>query len=264
MLIEAVAEHLECSTSKISRLETGKGIPKARDVRDMLTLYGVNDPKVRDRFARWTREGQQQGWWHDFPGVINDERKEAYVALESDAATMRSYEATLVHGLLQVPDYARALGRVILPEPTDGDIETFVELRMHRQDLLSRPESPLRLHVIMEEPVLYRPVGGDGVMRGQLDHLLEVGTMPNVTIQILPLRVGVHPAVSASFALLAFADDMDHGVVLTEGVGGAVVLEHARDVANCTRAFEDIQSRALNPEKSAEFIASVLRGTDQI
>ena len=102
LIINAVSEHLECSTSKTSRLETGKGIPKARDVRDLLALYGVTDAKVRERLTRWVRDGQQQCWWHDFTGVL-DEKRETFVALEADAARMRGYEPALVHGLSRRP-----------------------------------------------------------------------------------------------------------------------------------------------------------------
>jgi transcriptional regulator with XRE-family HTH domain len=261
MRIEQVAEALECSASKISRLETGKGIPKARDVKDLLTLYGVTDAKIRDRLVRWAREGQQQGWWHDFSGVL-DAKDETFVALEADAVSMRSYETTLVHGLLQTADYAREVGAVIRTDPSPADVELFVELRMHRQEILLRAEPAFDLHVIMEEPCLRRPVGGPAVMRSQLRHLVEMADRPNVTLQILPLAVGVHPAITGSFVLLAFADDIDHGVVYAEGVGGAIFLEHAKDVMTYTRAFDEIRRRALNADASVKFIASILRDSN--
>lgn len=260
LVIEQVAEQLECSTSKISRLETGKGIPKARDVRDLLAIYGVTDTRVRDRLARWAREGQQQGWWHDFSEVL-EEKWETFVSLESDASDMRSYEPTVVHGLLQTPDYAREIAHLVLPDPSRSDLDKFIEVRRRRQQVLTRPEAPLELHLIMEEPVLYRPIGSPKVMREQLGHLLDVGRRPNVTIQVLPLSVGIHPALGSSFALLAFGD-IDHGLVFAEGVGGAVILENPRDVASHARAFDEIARRALDPHASAKFIASILQGTD--
>jgi transcriptional regulator with XRE-family HTH domain len=256
MRIEQVAEALECSTSKISRLETGKGIPKAHDVKDLLTLYGVTDTKVRDRLLRWARDGQQQGWWHDFSEVL-DAKDETFVALESDAASMRSYETTLVHGLLQTADYAREVGTAILTDPSPAGIDLFVELRMHRQEILLRAEPAFGLHVIMEESCLRRPVGGPAVMHYQIRHLLEMADRPNVTLQILPLAVGVHPAITGSFVLLAFADGIDHAVVYAEGVGGAIFLEHAKDVVTYTRAFDEIRRRALSADASVKFIASI-------
>lgn len=262
LLIEQVAEELECSTSKISRLETGKGIPKTRDIRDMLGLYGVRDGRVRDRLIRWVREGQQQGWWQDFSEVIPDSKHETFVALEADAVTMRSYENTLIHGLLQIPGYSREIAKVVLDEPTPADLELFVELRQHRQQTLIQPESALTLHVVLEEPALYRPVGGAAIMREQLVHLIEMAHHRSVTLQILPLAVGVHPALTGSFALLAFADESDHGVVYSEGVGGGVILEHAKDVRTYTQAFHEISRRALDTKTSVEFIASILKGTD--
>jgi len=261
LLIEAVAEHLECSTSKISRLETGKGIPKARDIRDLLALYGVTDAKVRERLTRWVRDGQQQGWWHDFSAVL-DEKRETFVALEADAARMQGYEPALVHGLFQTADYAREIAKMVLVDPTSADLDKFVELRLQRQVILSRPEGALQLHVIMEEPVLYRPVGGPEVMRGQLRRLLEVAAAPNVDLQVLPLNVGVHPALVGPFALLTFPDTADQGVVIGEGVGGLVILENERDVSSFSRTFDEIQRRALDQRESVAFIASILQGTD--
>lgn len=261
LLIEQVAERLECSTSKISRLETGKGIPKVRDVRDMLNMYGVSDVKVRDRLLRLSREGQQQGWWHDFSDVL-DATHEAFVAMEADAASMRGYENTVIHGLLQTPDYTRKIAEVVLTDPAPADIELFVELRQHRQEVLWRPDGPLELHVVMEEPALFRPVGGADVMREQLGRIIELARRPNITVQVLPLSVGVHPAVTGSFELLAFADESDHDVVYVERVGGAVILEHAKDVATYLRAFDELSRRALDPDASVERIASILKGSN--
>jgi transcriptional regulator with XRE-family HTH domain len=262
LLIEQVAEQLECSTSKISRLETGKGIPKARDVRDLLTIYGITDAKARDRLIRLAREGQRQGWWHDFSGVLEDAKEETFVALEADAASMRSYEASLVHGLLQTPEYTREIAKVFFAGDPEAELDLFVELRRHRQEVLTREEAPLDLHVIMEEPALYRPVGTPELMRRQLAHLIEMAGRPNVVLQILPLTVGIHPAIVGSFVLLAFADDIDHGVVYAEGVGGAVILEQEKDVKTYTYAFDEIRRRAFDPDASVKFIASILQGTD--
>ncbi|MGH7278596.1 MAG: helix-turn-helix domain-containing protein [Candidatus Rokuibacteriota bacterium] len=257
LLIEQVAEQLECSTSKISRLETGKGIPKARDVRDMLAMYGVTDGKVRDRLLRWVRDGQQHGWWHGYSAVI-DEKMEALVALEADAGSMRSYETTIIHGLLQTPDYMREVGKAVYADSSPADLDLFVELRRHRQEVLFREEGALDLHLVMEETALYRPVGGPKVFRNQLEHLLKAVRRENVRIQILPLSTGVHPAMGGSFALLSFPDDVDHGVVFAESARGVVTLEHAKDVATYAHVFDEISRRALDFDESVTFIASVL------
>lgn len=261
LTLEQVAEQLECSTSKISRLETGKGIPKARDVRDMLAMYDAGDAKTRERLLRWVRDGQQQGWWHDYADVIG-EKWDTFVALESDAAAMYAYETTVVHGLLQTPEYARAIGEVILTDPAESDLDMFVELRMLRQQVLERDESALRLHVVMEETAIYRPVGGLDVFRGQLAHLLEMTDHPSVNLQVLPLKMGAHAAMGVAFALLTFAEEAGHDIVYVEGVGGAVVLEHERGVAAYRHVFDEIARRALDGENSAAFIASILQGSD--
>lgn len=262
--LEQAAAHLECSTSKISRLETGKGIPRIRDVRDLVDLYQVHDQRLRDRLARWVREGQQQGWWHDYADVMYD-KSETFVSLEADAEAMYAYETTVVHGLLQTPAYTRAIGEVLFTDPTQVELDKFVELRSLRQHrVFSREEGPLRLHVIMEEPVIYRPVGGPQVMRGQLERLIEMADHPAVTIQVLPLDVGAHQAMGNAFVLLTFADPDpgQEGVIYAEGVGGATILDHERGVTQYRAAFDGISRRALDLRKSVSFITDMLRGED--
>src|SRR5918997_6329887 len=211
LTLEDVAKELECSVSKVSRLETGQGIPKVRDVRDLLDRYGVTDPAHRDRLLRWVREGQRQGWWHDFSDVLAPDPEDPllpdnlsrYVALEQDASEVRGFENTLVHGLLQTEDYARAVLSALStadPEATDR----LVEFRMRRQERLYVDEDPLKIHVILDEAVLQRPVGGEQVMCGQLKRLLADAQRPNITIQVLPFSVGAHRATDGSFVVLAF------------------------------------------------------------
>lgn len=263
LTLDQVAEQLECSTSKISRLETGKGIPKARDVRDMLFLYGVQDARVQERLLRWAREGQQQGWWHDFADLL-EEKDLTFVALEAEAVTMRSYEIAVVHGLLQTQGYARAIAEVIWPDLSPAALQQFLELRLLRQEVLSQAEGALQFDVVIEEVALYRPAGSSEVWREQLVHLLDLAKRPNIRFHVLPLSVGLHPALTGSFTLLEFAaDEVDHGVVFAEGVGGGVIVEHNRVVDAYAQVFDTIRRRALDTEKSAEFVAGVLRNVDQ-
>jgi hypothetical protein len=265
--LEQAAAHLECSTSKISRLETGKGVPRIRDVRDLVDLYGLRDQRLRDRMARWVREGQQQGWWHDYTDVIGD-KWDTFMALEADAAAMYSYETAVVHGLLQTADYARAIGRAVLSDPTDGELDRFVQVRLLRQRVLDGDGgddgdgSGLRLHVIVEETAVYRPVGGLEVFRGQLAHLLDMADHPAVRLQVLPLTMGAHAAMGIAFALMTFEGEDTHDVVYVEGIGGAVVIEHERGVAPYRQAFTLIESMALGRRESVDFIAAILQGSD--
>ncbi|MGH3574455.1 MAG: helix-turn-helix domain-containing protein [Pseudonocardiaceae bacterium] len=268
LTIDDVANGLECSVSKVSRLETGQGIPYRRDVRDLLDRYGITDQTHRDRLMRWVRDGQRQGWWDAYSDVLEPENpllwpadNLRYVALEQDAKELRCFESTLVNGLLQTEDYARA----ILSTLSTGDRDTtdrLVELRMRRQDRLYAADDPLTIRVLLDEAVLHRPVGGAQVMRAQLKRLLADAQRPNITVQVLPLRVGAHPAVAGSFAVLAFPDSDDNDLVYIEGHVGELYLEKENDVQVYDQIFNALVNLCMSSEQSATLIANILRDTN--
>ncbi|MFY9807304.1 MAG: helix-turn-helix transcriptional regulator [Pseudonocardiaceae bacterium] len=265
LTIEDVAKELECSVSKVSRLETGQGIPKVRDVRDLLNRYGVMDQAHRDRFMRWVRDGQRQGWWHDYSDVLAagaedplvPDNLSRYVALEQDADEVRSFDTTLVHGLLQTKDYAHA----VLSTTSAADREVtnrLVELRMRRQDRLYVDDDPLIVHMVLDEAVLHRPIGGATVMRAQLTRLLADARRPNITIQVLPFRIGAHRAMDGSFMVLAFSDSDDNDLVYVESHLGQLYLEKEHDVEVYNKIFDELVDRGLSSEQSIEFINNLL------
>jgi transcriptional regulator with XRE-family HTH domain len=269
LLIEQVADELECSTSKISRLENGKGIPKVRDVRDMLALYGVQDPGLHEELLRWVREGQQQGWWHDYADVLQPEAPvgshlDTWVALETDASTLSTFQPNLVHGLVQTPDYARAVIEAVAYRHSPHEIERLVELRMRRQELLSRDSEPLQLRYILDEAVLWRPIGGRAAMCEQLRRLLREAERPNVTMQVVPFDIGAHQAVVNQFEILEFADAAAHEVVYVESLTGNAFLESDSDILRYRDAFDDVRSKALDESESAAFIETALVRHEQI
>jgi transcriptional regulator with XRE-family HTH domain len=272
LTIEEVAKALECSVSKVSRLETGKGIPYRRDVRDLLDLYHVTDQATRDRLMRWVREGQRQGWWDAYSDVLDPEdplllHSLRYIALEQDASEVRGFESILVHGLLQTEDYARAVLSTLSAAgrwggerrgADPGMIDRLVELRMRRQERLYATEDPLRLHVLLDESVLHRLVGGAQVMRGQLERLLADAQRPNITIQVLPTRAGAHPSVAGSFVVLIYPGSDDNDLVCIESHLGELYLEKDHDVHIYRQIFDVMAGMCLTPEQSAKLIADAL------
>jgi transcriptional regulator with XRE-family HTH domain len=265
LTIEEVAKELECSVSKVSRLETGQGIPKVRDVRDLLNRYGVTDQAHRDRLIRWARDGQRQGWWQDFSDVLAPDPEDPllpdnlsrYVALEQDASKLRSFENTLVHGLLQTDDYAWAVLSAL--STADPDVTArLVELRMRRQERLYANEDPLKIHLVLDEDVLHRPVGGEQVIQAQLKRLLADAQRPNITIQVLPFSAGAHPAVNGPFEVLTFPDLDDTDLVYVESHLGDIYLEKERDVEVYERMFNRLADMSLTAEQSVAFITKFL------
>jgi transcriptional regulator with XRE-family HTH domain len=266
LLIEDVAETLECSTSKISRLENGKGIPKIRDVRDMLTRYGITDSRLRERLLSWARAGQQQGWWQEFSEVMQQaapHRLDTRLALETDASRSSAFQVSLVHGLLQTEAYARAVIGTILPHLTSYDVEQHVQLRLRRQQVLYRDEAPLELRHVLDEAVLWRPIGGHHVLAEQLRRILHDTKRFNITVRVLPFEAGVHQAVVGSFEITEFTDKVDHDVVSVESLTGNTLLESDDDVTKYMKAFDNVAQCALSPARSADLIESVLARHEQ-
>lgn len=265
LTIDEVAKALECSVSKVSRLETGQGIPYRRDVRDLLDRYGIADQARRDRLMRWVRDGNRQGWWDDFSDVLAPDPENPllpdnlsrYVALEQDASEVRTFEAMVVHGLLQTEDYARALFNT-LSTANEEATERLVELRMRRQRRLYADEDPLILQMVLDEAVLYRSVGGPQVMRQQLARLLTDAQRPNITLRVLPFSIGAHRSVSGSFVVLAFADTDDNDLVYIEGHVGDLYLEKEHDVEVYEELFDVLVGQCLTVDQSAKLIADVL------
>ncbi|MGH3479072.1 MAG: helix-turn-helix domain-containing protein [Pseudonocardiaceae bacterium] len=269
LTIEDVAKELECSVSKVSRLETGQGIPKSRDVRDLLNRYGVTDQAHRERLMRWVRDGQRQGWWDDFSDVLAPDPEDPllpdnfsrYVALEQDASEVCAFETTVVPGLLQTEDYARALLNTLSTADEDAT-DRHVKLRMRRQRRLYTDEDPLLVHMVIDEAVLYRSVGGKQVMRGQLKRLLDDAQRPNITVQVLPFSIGAHRAVDGSFVVLAFPDSDDNDLVYIEGHLGDLYLEKERDVQVYEQMFDVLVDTCMSSEQSARLVTRILEGNN--
>jgi transcriptional regulator with XRE-family HTH domain len=175
--LDQVAGQLHCSTSKISRLETGKGIPKPADVRELIKIYGVAAEGERDMLMRLVRESRTEGWWEPYTDGVQPERfvldvQARYTSFETEASAIRSYDPAILHGLLQAPSYSRAVMELLLPNHSAQEIEQLVELRGRRQEALTRRRPPLELLIVLDEAVLRRPVGSPEVMADQLRALL--------------------------------------------------------------------------------------------
>ena len=185
---------IRASGSKMSRLETGRVGFKPRDIADLLTFYGVTDDREREILQELARQASARGWWHDYADIM-PAWFEPYVGLEEAASSIRCYEIQFVPGLLQTPDYARAVAAVGFPAGSAAEIERRVSLRMARQAVLTRP-TLAHLWLVLDEAALRRPVGRPDVMRGQLRHLLDMAARPNVSLQIIPLARGAHAAAA--------------------------------------------------------------------
>jgi transcriptional regulator with XRE-family HTH domain len=254
--LEEVAERLGLAPSTLSRIETGKAPTRSAYLTSMMEIYGVDDPGQRQMLVEMAREGHRKGWWAVWEDVLPTGFG-IYVGLEAEAASLRVYEAQVVHGLLQTEEYARAVMTTVRRRQSPAEIDRLVALRMQRQEVLLRAD-PLELWIILDESVIRRTMGSPGLMQRQLMHLLEAAQQPNITLQVLEFSSGLHPALNGPFVIIEFPERFDPDVVYSEGVGGqGYVEEREREVRQRAEAFDLLRAAALPPADSAELIRGI-------
>ena len=252
LTVEQAAEQLLFSMSKLSRMETGQGISTARDIRDLCVLYGVNEGAERDLLMKLAADGRQRAWWQSY-----DLGYETYVGLEAEALAISAFQSSVIHGLLQTAEYARALHEGALPRFGPERIALQIEAMLTRQRVLTR-ENPSRLAVILDEAALHRSVGGRRVMAAQLAKVLDMSALPNVDVLVLPFDRGAHPALESNFTVLELPDQALN-VVFVEGLVGSTYLERADDLKRYREIFLKLQSIALGPQDSSDLLAKFIR-----
>jgi transcriptional regulator with XRE-family HTH domain len=253
--LEDAARVLECDRSKISRIETGQRGIRPKELRELLTEYGVSASEQLALVSIASRGGQQS-WWHPYADTLSDAYLD-YVIMESAASEIMTYEAQLIPGLLQTDEYARAIAAAEPGHVTDQQREDAVAARaMRRRAVLSGSR---RLSVVLGEGALHQAVGGADVLAGQIGHLAKLsGESQAITLQVLPFSAGAHVgAGSGSLAILRFPDAPSLGVVYLEALSGGVYLESQADVARYIRAFALLRAAALSPADSARLLRSL-------
>jgi transcriptional regulator with XRE-family HTH domain len=251
LTVEQAADQLLCSPSKVSRMETGHGAATPRDIRDLCDLYGITDQTERDRMMKLAREGKQQGWWQSF-----DLTYATYVGLEAEAVAISAFQSSVIPGLLQTADYARAGHEVAMPRLSYEQIEMQIEAKLTRQLILT-VDNPPRFATVLDEAALHRMAGGGQVMAAQLTKILDMSGLPNVMVQVLPFELGAHPALESNFTLLELPNSTP-GVVFVEGLIGSTYLERPDDLKRYREIFDQLQTIALDPKDSADLIAKLL------
>lgn len=253
---ETAGWEIRASESKISRMELGRVGFKERDVADLLTLYGVHDDEERKVLLGLAREANEPGWWHRYGDVL-PQWFQSYLGLEAASSLIRTYEVQFVPGLLQSRDYARAV--VLLGHRTaSGDeVERRVNLRMARQQLLTRTDAP-QFWAVVDEAALRRPIGGPEVMHGQITTLIEATKLPNVRLQVMPFATGGHAAAGGAFSILRFPDRDLPDVVYIEQLTSALYLDKRDDVDHYAAAMERVCVEAEPPGETPEILARIL------
>ncbi|MFC4531549.1 helix-turn-helix domain-containing protein [Sphaerisporangium dianthi] len=252
---DEVCKHLEWSRGRLTHMEQNKWTrPDVGNIRLLLDLYGVTDPKVREAVLNLARQSREKGWWQSYKDIFQG----SLPGFEADATQLRTYEIAFVPGLLQTMTYATAIfraGQVL--EEDQAAVTRRVEGRMARQGILRR-EDPPELWAVIDEAALLRLVGGVDVMAEQLKHIIEMAKLPNITIQVLPNSAGAHVAMACGFVILDFAGDLDPSIVYMETPTDSLFLERPEEVQAYTLIHNRVLAAALTAEESVTYIASLI------
>jgi Domain of unknown function (DUF5753)/Helix-turn-helix domain len=258
---ETAGWEIRASESKISRMELGRVSFKERDVADLLTLYGVTDEGEREAWLTLARQANTPGWWQR-EGDILPSWFQPYLGLEAAAVLIRTYEVQFIPGLLQTPEYAKAVILLGHGNAPPAEVERRVALRMKRQQVLAR-EDPPQLWVVVDEGALRRPIGGPEVMRAQLRALVDATKLPHVRLQVIPFNAGGHAAAGGSFSILRFPEQDLPDVIYIEQLTSALYLDKRDDIDHYAAAMERLAVEAERPDRTGDILGKILREFDE-
>jgi transcriptional regulator with XRE-family HTH domain len=251
---EQVAAKMSWEQSKISRMETAKMRITSGEVMELCETYGVESSK-REQLVLLARSARQRDWWREY----SDKVKKGFIdflAFEAEARTSCGYEAQVIPGILQCAEYARAILLGAEPQPNDK-VDAGVAVRLARQQRVTESDNPLHVWAVIDEAVLHRVVGRPEVMVKQLEHLLYLGELGNVSIQVLPYQAGIHAAIDGPFVLLTFDGYPD--LLYIEHLVGCVYLEKPVETDRGRLIFDHLRSAACNTGDSAALIHAKMK-----
>ncbi|WP_330228513.1 helix-turn-helix domain-containing protein [Nocardia sp. NBC_00508] len=265
LTLEQVAAMMQWSKSKLARIEKaeGGGLLRELDIRELCRVLGFDDD-MTTAMVELSRQSDAKCWWHTFDDVIRKSFN-MYVGLESSATSLTMFRPNLVPGLLQTPDYARALDRIYFPDDTAEELDRRVQLRIKRQALIARRSRPTTLKVVLHESVLRTLVGGRKIMAAQCRHIADMSTRDNVDARILPFGVGfplglyVGPYVILDFGYDAKGGKIAPSVVFIEGYTGDMYLERVQDERMYRKAAAAIEHAALDAVQSRNLLRQIAR-----
>ncbi|MFF5959130.1 helix-turn-helix domain-containing protein [Streptomyces luteogriseus] len=196
--------------------------------------------------------------WEDVKRVRYPKKVRELAKLEGQAVEIGVYECNSVHGLLQTPEHARTLFESWQPSYSPDDIDRMVAARLARQAVFERDPAP-SVHFVLEEAPLRRQVGGTMVWRQQLERLLEVGRLNNVTLQVMPTNSDAHPGLDGRIELLKFPDGTAVG--RADGLFNGRPVSDPRQLRILELQYGTLRAQALPPRESLAFVETLLGET---
>ncbi|MFJ2112822.1 helix-turn-helix domain-containing protein [Streptomyces sp. NPDC087850] len=253
MTLEEAGRLVQVSKATISRYETQEGPVKWPVVEALCREYGANDAEL-NAVVGLAKNAKQQGWWASFTDSIPEDMS-LLLTLEDEAVREDHFSCVYVPGLLQTRSYNTAIQQANEMRLAPAEIERLVDIRMKRQEILSRAKPP-HLWAILDESVIRRVVGSPQIMCEQLDHLLEANESPDITLQILPFAKGAHTAALGSFVILGGAEpSLD--VVYVDLHVSSVFMEKDEELDRYRLAFDYLRAQALDMAASSAMIRRV-------
>jgi len=215
-LASDLAKRLNCTVTKVSYIEGAERGISVNDMEKLLRIFKIPEDQ-HSIYINAVKASRQKGWWDKLPEGTIPPWFSLFVGLEAGASEIREFSGLLIPGLLQIPDYARAVIAGGTAELTEADIELRQRVRIGRQGVLDREPEPLRAWVVIDEAALWRIVGDPAIQIAQLEYLLEViRKYPRVTILVIPFAAGAHTGSQGSFTIMDFPWAHDPGVVYVE------------------------------------------------
>jgi hypothetical protein len=244
---------MDWSLSKVIRIEAGSVGISTNDLKAILNLYKITDDEQTADLIALARAGRERSWQSAYRDVVSP-RLLQLIEYESAALITRNFQPLLVPGLLQTEEYARAVLAQFAGQATAERIDTQVEFRMRRQELLDRADMPL-LFFILDEAVTRRLVGGPAAMRRQVRKLIELAGRPHITVEIVPFSAGLHPGLQGPFVIYEFPDPADDDVLYLENPLGDVISRDSPDeILRYRESFEDLRKLSLGPDGSLTYL----------
>jgi hypothetical protein len=241
---------LNWSASKLNYIEKAKWIePNSDAVADLCELYGV-EGREREALIQLAREGRQRGWWTKYNDVFSNELP----GFEAGASRIRTFETTLIPGLLQVPSY---IDMVTRGAGIESRAVRHVDARVERQKILIRETGPCQLNAIMDENAIIR-IADPGIRKDQLSHLIEMGARENVDIQVIPVAAGIYPGAGEVFEQLSFPDPAERDFVYLESSIDDRMLEETDEVEHYQERFGRLSAAALSCEETTALLRKQL------
>lgn len=251
LTIEEVAAQLRCSAATMRRIESGARRTSLGDIRRLCLIYGVSDQEAAE-LADLSRQAHEPSWWTHY----EDLRLSPYIGLEHNATSIAVFTMYWVPALMQTEAYARAVIKGIARKIEPIILQSRIEARLKRQDLLGREQAP-RYEALLDEAVLHRRVGGPSVMVDQLDNMLRLARDGKVIIRVIPFDAGAHASADSNFEFLEFGDSGLSPVVFVEGLYSNSYQERPEEVGRYREAIEYLEQGSLGPQDSVNLIADI-------